>query len=887
LVLLSLAGLVAASFGLSLALDGGWARRSLLARLAAGFGRPVEVGGLGFNLLSGLRLEAQSVTVADDPQFGHEYFLRAERLTASLRWSALVHGRFEFDTVSLTRPSLNLVRLPDGRWNIESWLPPPQPAEPPVLSRRAAGLPAVPPPSGGVPARISRIQVDRGRINFKRGSLKLPLALVAVSGHLDRSAAGRWNIDLAADPMRAPAALQQAGTLRLRGVVGGVSARLRPAAFSLAWERASLADLTRLLHGRDYGVRGMLDAELSATLGDISPGSSVLSDWEIEGTIRLQGVHGWALPGRSEDPGANVNFQARWAAGEPRLVVSPILVESPRSRLEATMDLDWSKGVRPAIQVSSSRLALADLLDWRRALLAGVSDDLAVEGALDAQAILSGWPLRVEHLALSGAGAEIQSASLPGPIRLGAVATRWVHDSLVLRPLPVDLPTAEAAASSGTASVGLPSAGALRVEGSVGPLRAIGELRDAAYRVAVSGSTQRAQDLLAVARAWGWSTSSGWNAEGPLSLQLAWTGALGAETPVANGTIEARDLQLTTALLNQPLLVSSASIELRRGRRRVNLAAVQALGADWTGSLVAPTDDGPWTFDLSAGRLDAADLNEWLAMPDRPSFLRRMLPFAAPAAPGDAPARADALDRLNARGRLRVGQLLLSPLRVEKMENLDAQAALQGSSILLREVRAELYGGRLTGDFQARLSPEPAYSFDGQFLRLDLRELASAASLPGSGAGWASGELQLSARGSDRAALAASLEGRGQLRVRDAALVRGEWMPPAALNASGHEPDPGSRRYSITTSFQVGDGRVLLDPFLLGNPDEQVEITGSVDFQRQLDLRVRSLPRPVAAAVGGSDAENSVWTVGGTLDAPLVTPQPVAENGSGFPLASR
>lgn len=901
LVLLSLAGLLTASFGLSLALEDGWAHRSLLARLAASFGRPVEVGRLGFNLLSGLRLEAQSVSVADDPQFGYEYFLRAERLTASVRWSALIHGRFEFDTVSLTRPSLNLVRLADGRWNIESWLPPLQPAEPAAHS--AAGASAVPRTASAITARLSRIEVDRGRINFKRDSRKLPVALVAVSGHLDQDGAGHWNIDLEADPMRAPAALQQAGTLRLRGVVGGVSARLRPADLALTWEQASLADLTRLLRGRDYGVRGTLDAQLSARIEDASPDSAALGEWAIEGTIRLQGVHGWALAGRSQDPGANVNFQAQWRPGAPHLVISRCLLEAPQSRLNATIDLDWSQGFRPVVQVSSSRVALADLLAWRRALVSGIADDLAVEGALDAQATLSGWPLRIERLALASPGAEIRSAALPGPIRLGPVLTRWVNHSLILRPVSVELPAAAAGADApnvvalsavapNEAGASPLSAGTLRVGGSFGPLPALNELRDARYRVAVSGSTRRAQDLLVVARAWGWSTSSGWTAEGPVSLQLAWTGALRTGTSTANGTIEARGLQLTTALMNQPLLVSSASIELRRGRRRVNLAAVQALGANWTGSLLAPADAGPWNFDLSADRLDTADLDKWLGSPARPNLLRRMLPFAATAPSGESPARGDALDRLQARGRLRVGELLLAPLRMGNIEKLDAQAVIQGPSIVLRRARAELYGGQLTGYFEARWSAEPAYSFDGQFLRVDLRDLAAAASLPGRVTGSASGELRLAARGMDRAALAASLRGQGLLRVREVSLGQIEWTPGVAETAAGHEPGLGSRRYSVTTRFQVGDGRVQLDQFLLARSDEQIEITGSVDFARRLDLRVQSLPRPVTAAGGSLGGEHDSWTVGGTLDAPRITPGPLAgpariRAGSGLPLASR
>jgi hypothetical protein len=616
LVLFLLAGLAIASSGLSLALRAGWARRPLLTRLAAGFGRPVEVGRFGFNPLHGLRLEAQSVTVADDPHFGQEYFLRAERMTASLRWSALMHGRFEFETVSLTRPSLNLVRLADGRWNIESWLPPLRPVVATGGNGISASVPDVPEAGGALAARISRLEVDGGRINFKRDSRKLSLALVAVRGQLNQDDAGHWNIDLQADPMRAPTALQEAGTLRVRGVVGGVSARLRPAALSVTWERASLADLSRLLAGRDYGLRGTLDAQLSAKIvEDSSTLAPVGGKWFIDGTIRLEGVHGWALAGRAGDPNANVNIQALWTPSESRLFISRALVEAPQSHLIATLDLNWSRGFRPAAQVTSSRVALADLLAWHRALLGGVADDLAVSGAVDAEGSLSGWPLRVKDLSLVSTGAVIGSSALPGPIRVGPISTDWVSGTLKVHPVTVLLPAAPAvtpSARNDAAADAAPSSSAMRVEGSLGPLLTVNEVRDAAYRLAVSGTTRRAQDLLALARAWGWSSAHNWNADGPVSLQLTWTGALRRGTSTVNGTIQARDLELTTTVMNQPLLVSSASVELRSGQRRINLDNVQAIGARWTGTLRSPASGATWEFDLSADRLDTADLNAWL-----------------------------------------------------------------------------------------------------------------------------------------------------------------------------------------------------------------------------------------------------------------------------------
>ena len=77
----------------------------LMRHLERAFGRPVEVAHFNLMLL-GPRLDADQITVGEDPAFGNEYFLRAARLTARLRWSGLLTGHFEFGTLSISRPSL-------------------------------------------------------------------------------------------------------------------------------------------------------------------------------------------------------------------------------------------------------------------------------------------------------------------------------------------------------------------------------------------------------------------------------------------------------------------------------------------------------------------------------------------------------------------------------------------------------------------------------------------------------------------------------------------------------------------------------------------------------------------------------------------------------------
>src|ERR1700751_1528576 len=89
-------------------------REYLTAHLASAFGRPVEVAYFDVQLLPDPRLGAFRVTIGEDPAFGNEYFLRAERLTAGLRWLGFLRGHFEFGTLSLVRPSLILVRNSSG-----------------------------------------------------------------------------------------------------------------------------------------------------------------------------------------------------------------------------------------------------------------------------------------------------------------------------------------------------------------------------------------------------------------------------------------------------------------------------------------------------------------------------------------------------------------------------------------------------------------------------------------------------------------------------------------------------------------------------------------------------------------------------------------------------
>ncbi len=885
-VLTALLVLLAASAGFSRALRIGRAHRFLNARLEAAFGRPVQVGHYSFSLLDGPRLEANSITVAEDPRFGSEYFLRAERLTAGLRWGSLLRGRFEFGTLSFTRPSLNLVRGADGHWNLESWLPPPP----------AAGGNA-PAPSAMPRGRLYRIEVDSGRVNFKRGADKHPFALADLNGHVEQESAGRWVVDLEARPIRAAVSLQQTGTLRVRGSVGGTSARLQPAQLALDWQDASLADALRLLSGQDYGVRGRLALDVTArseapganpanssvTPASGNPGTGAAANaeeargtrWSFAGFARVDSVHRWDLPHRLADPALNLRAAGQWRTGETRVEFSRLLLEAPQSSAHGEAFVSWGTNRYSQWQIASSGIAWADLLAWYRAFRPGVAEDAGLDGYAGVDLLLTGWPPRFEQGVVAGTGARLRLAGFPEPIRLGRITARIHRRWLELDPVAITVP-ASAREAPGTAGPA-----AVRLEGAVGlgAHFAPNGSRQWGFELDLGGQTDRAQDLLAIAAALGRTINHGWSVEGAANLHLHWQGSVRPFGAQRTGSIELRGLRLRTAYLNQPVSFASARIDLRPGEKSVTLTAAQAFGAHWKGTLRRRTDVAgralsllPWEFDLTADHLDTQELDRWLSPRARPAgLLERFLPTVPSSR---STAELDALlNGLHAQGSLRVDEFMVPPLSATRLR---ATMELDGRNLTLRDAQAGFYGGGLIGSLRAELVSQPAYHFQGQLERVNLGLLTDATTLKNRFAGTSTGALELSARGVGRENLMRSLEGRGVLEVRDAG-TRGMDLP-ATYQAAAFRP--GTSRFGyVAGQFSIAGSKVHLERLSLTDGSDVYQLEGDIAFSRTLDLRLErlrraqrniSLPGASRKAAPEADPAPATLRIAGPLDLPQV-----------------
>ena len=84
--------------------------------------RPAEIGAVHLRFLPQPGFDLENLIIYEDPAFGAEPMLRAPEVTAVVRLTSLVRGRLDISRLELTEPSLNLVRLADGRWNWQALL---------------------------------------------------------------------------------------------------------------------------------------------------------------------------------------------------------------------------------------------------------------------------------------------------------------------------------------------------------------------------------------------------------------------------------------------------------------------------------------------------------------------------------------------------------------------------------------------------------------------------------------------------------------------------------------------------------------------------------------------------------------------------------------------
>jgi hypothetical protein len=791
-----------------------YSKRRIVEALRSAIDRPVSVKNVSLQLLPRPGLVLEDFVVQEDPAFGAEPMLRAREVTAIPRLSSLWRARLEIGTLELQEPSLNLVRTPEGRWNVEA------------LLNRATHTPSAPTtkirPEGRV--RFPYIQAKGGRINLKSGPEKMVWAFSDADFALWLESEDLWNMRLQARPVRTDANLRDTGTLKLNGTFHRTD-KLRdtPLNVRVALQRAQLGQLTSLVQGRDRGWRGSV--YLNATLAGTPAALNVSSDLRIEDFRRYDIF---------SDDGLRLNVRC---LGQYQLAVhgfTAIDCRVPEGDGQLTIRgsvANIVSGRTYQLAIAAERMPIPELLRLLRHAKRGVPEDLQAAGLVNAElTVHKPDPGAVPAWSGNGAAEDLmlQARALTPPVLIDRIAFARADVAPAAR---TGRKKTLAKKPSGW------SVGPFHVPlGGAAPLTVDATLSRDSYSAQLKGEPDLGR-MLALVRSLG-GRAPQLNAKGPSTVDVAiagkWSGFAAAES---SGMMQVRNIDISVRGINAPVHFATAQIALSPEDVKITGISASFAGsrAHWQGTTSYPRSCTagelcPIHVDLHADELSTDDLNRLF----NPSVGRKWYQFGV----GDT----SALGGLTVEGRITASQLAIKSVMAH---DVATRVSLESGKLRLSDFRAEVFGGSMAGDWQANFRADPpAYSGTGHLDRAAMTQIAQVVE-------------QAHATGILSATYKVSLLGWSQSDLLNSAAATLEFtwaegtLRNAALDSSGSELQVNI----LTAQGEWRKGRLELTAGRMETPGGIYQITGTAG--RQLNLKLRS-------------GNARVYQFSGTLDQPRI-----------------
>ncbi len=384
-------------------------------------GRPVHLDKVSLNLLPLPGFTLENFVVDEDPAFGSEPVIRADSVRATLRISSLWRRRVEFSTISFTNPSVNLVHLANGKWNLESIL---------LHASHIEAAPTAQKRAGPAP-RFPYIEATGARLNLKLDHEKTPISLTDADFALWLPDPQMWHLRIQARPVRTDTNVSDTGTIQLEGTLGAArSLGEVPISLRGEWRNVPLGQTSLVLLGHDAGLRGEMTLTANAQ-GTVS-NSALQTRLQLTGARRADFVPAQPLDIDLQCLGTATgdfhgfqDIHCSWpptgSSNPPTLAISGAIpdIRNPRSA---------------AIEIGTPGLPAATLLDWLHIASSRVPADLTADGTLTGT--LSYHPESATPTPWQGV-MKITNASLINP---HAGATSLVDGDVTLQSVP--LPTA-------------------------------------------------------------------------------------------------------------------------------------------------------------------------------------------------------------------------------------------------------------------------------------------------------------------------------------------------------------------------------------------------------------------------------------------------------------
>ncbi len=822
-------------------------RNRIANSIASALGRRVALDNVRLHLLPRPGFDLEGLVIFDDPAFSAEPMIRAQEVSAAIRFRSLLRGRLEIATLSASEPSINLVRNNEGRWNLSS------------LVERNAQIPAAPTAKAASERRpaFPYLEASHARINFKIGQTKKSYALMDADVALWQDSENSWGARMKAAPVRTDFNLTDTGLLQINATWQRASSlRLTPMQVAVLWQNGQLGQITKLLSGKDRGWRGGVNftAKMSGTPETL----------RIESETVVEDFHRYDIVG-SESVRLATGCSGQYNAVTSTL--AGLLCESPVSsgslRLRGTLSLA-SPLPTYDLTVEAKKVPLTSVLRLLRQAKKQVPGDLTASGLLNAEfRATRNRPSAPEDARLrlltqwSGTG----SAS---DVRLLSNAGK---DEVAFGTIPLALVGANSQGTSPKDRLGDPKKQGFEQEPAephvrVGPIALAmnasvpvdsgGWISFDGYRLFLRGDMEL-KDLFRLEDVLGLPVGRP-AAEGSAKLDVSVSGLWqGFAPPATLGTAQLRNVRAEMHGLNTPIEIGSATVTLAPDAVSIQKISARTGSTHWSGGVTASRHCAApgctFHFDLTADQLSTGDFAEWFTPHPAKRPWYRIL---------NSSERQDSspLLAIQARGNLHVGRFGLQKLLATQIAT---QVDLDRGKITLTGLRGQLLQGTHRGNWTIDVSNRDASSRDApsQLVRyhgsgtLQNISLAQVGTLMNDGwiTGTADGNFNLDGSADSFHKLLARSDGRLQFTMRNGGLTHVE-IPGLA------GPLPAHR---FAGDLHLKKGAWELSAGRLESRDGIYQVSGT------------------ASPGGGFDfvltrGDQRSWTVTGTLAKPLVAP---------------
>jgi len=691
-------------------------RNRIASSIGSALGRRVALDNVRLRLLPRPAFDLEGLVVYDDPAFSAEPMIRAQEVSAAIRFRSLLRGRLEIATLSATEPSINLVRNNQGRWNLAS------------LLLRNAQIPAAPTGKSASERRSAfpYLEASSARINFKLGQTKKSYALMDADVALWQDSENSWSARIKAEPVRTDFNLTDTGLLQIIATWQRASSlRLTPVQITVQWRNGQLGQITKLLSGKDRGWRGGVNftANVSGTPEAL----------RIESETAIEGFHRYDIVGSE-----NVRL-ATGCSGQYNAVTSTLadlLCESPVSggtlRLRGNFALVEQVPTYD-LTLEAEKVPLTSVVRLLRQVKKQIPGDLTATGLLNAEFHATRNVPGIErHDSLqqwtgSGSATNVRLSSNVGnagnagkdEVAFGTIPLALVSRTIVpadsQRGRPGHPRTQEQQKEQEPAEPHLrigPVELAMNVSA---PVNASGWMSTAGYRFFLRGDVEL-KDLFRLEDVLGLPVTHP-AAEGSAKLDVSASGPWqGFAVPATLGTAQLRNVRAEMHGLNTPIEIGSATISLTPDAVLMEKISARTGSTHWSGGITAPrhcaapsvvpnaAPNCVFQFDLTADQLSTGDLAEWFTPHPAKRPWYRILNSNSNEPRGPSPLLA-----IQARGNLHVGRFGLKKVFATQVAT---QVEVDRGKIILTALRGQLLQGTHQGNWTIDVSSHDASTHD-------------------------------------------------------------------------------------------------------------------------------------------------------------------------------